>query len=233
MLSIAGDLDTTKAKQLVKQYFGGIPRGEKDIPRVQVEEAEQMQETRDTVYDNIQLPAVIHSYHTPAMGEEDYYALDMLTTLLSDGKSSRMYEEIVDEQELALNVNSSMIALEDPGLFFVFGITNRGVAADSLENAIVDEIERVRSEGVTDQEFQKVRNQIEDEFYSGKNSVRSIATQLARYHLLYDNTELINTEIERYRQVEKQDLKRVANEYLTADNRTALYYLPKSDKVAQ
>ena len=233
VLSIAGDLDTTRAKQLVKQYFGGIPRGEKDIPRVQVEEPEQMQETRDTVYDNIQLPAVIHSYHTPAMGQEDYYALDMLTTLLSDGKSSRMYKSIVDEQELALAVNSSMIPLEDPGLFFVFGITNRGVAADTLENAIVDEIERVRNEGVTDQEFQKVRNQIEDDFYSGKNSVRSIATQLARYHLLYDNTELINTEIERYRQVEKQDLKRVANEYLTADNRTALYYLPKSDKMAQ
>lgn len=228
VLSIAGDINPKRAKKLIKQYFGPIPKGTKDIPRVDEKEPLQQAETRDTVYDNIQLPAVIQSYHTPAMGSEDFYALDMLTTLLSDGKSSRMYESIVDEQELALAVNSSMIPLEDPGLFFVFGITNRGVPADSVEMAINDELERVRQEGITDREFQKVQNQIEDDFYSGKNSVRGIATQLARYHLLYGNAKLINTEIKRYRKVKKQDLKQVANEYLVPSNRTVLYYLPKN-----
>lgn len=233
VLSIAGDIDKEETKKLIKQYFGPIPKGEKSIPRPDVKEPEQKAETRDTVYDDIQLPAVIQSYHTPAMGDEDYYALDMLTTLLSDGKSSRMYESIVDEQEKALTVNSSMVPLEDPGLFFVFGITNRGVQADSLEMAINEQIHRVRENGVTDKEFRKVQNQIEDDFYSGKNSVRSIATQLTRYHLMYGNTDLINTEIKRYQNVEKEDLKRVANEYLTEENRTVLYYLPKDDKMAQ
>lgn len=233
VLSIAGDINPKRAKRLIKQYFGPIPRGTKEIPRVTEKEPLQKAETRDTVYDNIQLPAVIQSYHTPAMGSKDFYALDMLTTLLSDGKSSRMYENIVSEQELALTVNSSMIPLEDPGLFFVFGITNRGVPADSLEMAINQQIQRVRNKLISDREFQKVQNQIEDEFYSGKNSVRGIATQLARYHMLYGNANLINTEIKRYRKVTKKDLKRVANEYLVPSNRTVLYYLPKKSQASR
>jgi zinc protease len=233
VLSIAGDIKIKRAKKLIKQYFGPIPKGKKAIPRPDETEPLQKAETHDTVYDDIQLPAVIQSYHTPAMGSKDFYALDMLTTLLSDGKSSRMYENIVDEQELALTVNSSMFPLEDPGLFFVFGVTNRGVPADSLETAINQEIERVRKEGITDREFQKVQNQIEDDFYSGKNSVRGIATQLARYHLLYGNANLINTEIKRYKKVKKRELKQVANEYLVPSNRTVLYYLPKKSQASR
>ena len=137
---------------------------------------------------------------------------------------------IVDEEEKALNVSSSMIPLEDPGLFFVFGIVNRGVGPDALESAVNEEIRKVRNNLISDQEFQKIRNQIQDQFYSGRNSVRSKATQLARYHLLYGNANLINTEIERYMDVTKKDLKRVANEYLVPENRTVLYYLPKSQK---
>ncbi len=233
VLSLAGDFETSKAKKLVKKYFEGIPKGSKDIPRPNIEEPEQTEETRDTVYDDIQLPAVVQSYHTPATGSDDYYALDMLTTLLSDGKSSRLYKSLVDEKEYALNVNASMIPLEDPGLFFLFAISGRGVASDTLENGINKEIKEVRNELISKKEFEKLKNQIENDFYRGRTSVRSKATQLARYHLIYGNTDLINTEIERYMDVTREDIKRVANEYLVPENRTVLYYLPKSDKTKQ
>lgn len=233
VLSIAGDFDTDEAKKLVKKYFKGIPKGTMEIPRPDVEEPEQTEETRDTVYDDIQLPAVVQSYHTPAIGSDDFYALDMLTTLLSDGKSSRLYKSLVDEKEYALNVSASMIPLEDPGLFFLFGITGRDVTADTLENGINQEVMEVRQELISEKEFAKLKNQIENDFYRGRTSVRSKATQLARYHLMYGNTDLINTEIERYQDVTREDIKRVANEYLVPENRTVLYYLPKSDQTKQ
>ncbi len=233
VLSLAGDFDTDNAKKLVKKYFSGIPEGQKAIPRPDVKEPEQTEETRDTVYDNIQIPAVIQSYHIPAVGKADYYALDMITTLLSDGKSSRLYESLVDEKAYALNVSASTLSLEDPGLFFIFAISNQGISPDTLEMGINKEIKKVRNNLITNKEFRKLKNQIENDFYSRRNSVRNKATLLARYHTLYGNTNLINTEIQRYMDVTKKDLKRVANEYLVPENRTVLYYLPKSEKVEQ
>lgn len=228
VLSIAGDIDTEQAKKLVKKYFGNIPRGKREMNRPNVEEPPQTAETRDTVYDNIQLPAVIQTYHAPEQGTDDFYALDMVTTLLSDGKSSRLYKQVVDEEQKALNVFSTMRGLEDPGLFFVFAIANRGVAVDTLEMAINEEVAKVRNNMISEKEFKKLRNQIENDFYSRKNKVRGKALALANYQLFYDNPNLFNTELERYMDVTREDLKRVANEYLVKENRTVLHYLPKS-----
>src|SRR5690606_35934461 len=129
-LSIAGDIDVESTKKLVQKYFGDIPRGTKEIYRPDILEPVKTAEVRDTVYDNIQLPAVVQAYHIPAKGTPDYYALSMLTTLLSDGESSRMTKSIVDKQQKAMFVGAFPFALEDPGLFLVFGIVNSGVAPD-------------------------------------------------------------------------------------------------------
>ncbi len=228
VLSIAGDIETRRAKTLVEKYFGNIPAGTNEMKRPEVEEPPQTKETRDTVYDNIQLPAVIQSYHIPEQGTDDFYALDMVTTLLSDGKSSRLQKRIVDEEEKALQISASTVDLEDPGLFFIFAITNQGVDARDLENAINKEVAKVRNELISKKEFQKLRNQIEDDFYSGKSKVRGKALALANYHLFYGNANLINTELDRYMNVTREELKQVANKYLVEDNRTVLYYLPKS-----
>lgn len=228
VLSIAGDIEPKKAKKLVKRYFGDIPRGEKEKRLPQQSEPPQTEETHDTVYDNIQLPAVIQSFHIPEKGTEDFYALDMLTTLLSDGKSSRLYKKLVDEEEKALQVSSSLMDLEDPGLFFLFAIANQGVDAKALEESLNEELKEVRNGTISDKEFQKLRNQVENDFYSGKTEMQDIAVTLAEYHLFYDNPNLINTEIEKYMSVTKEDLKRVANEYLVPENRSVLYYLPES-----
>jgi len=226
-LSIAGDLDIENTKILIEKYFGEIPRGTKPIYRPTDVEPVKTAEVRDTVFDNIQLPAVIMAYHMPAQGTEDAYALSMLTTLLSDGESSRLYKSIVDKQQKALQVMSFPFALEDPGLFLVFGLVNMGVTLDKLEKAIDEEIEKVKSETISDIEFKKLQNKIENDFVSSNSTMAGIAENLANYHVYFKNTNLINTELDRYMVLTPADLMRVAKKYLNKENRVVLYYLPK------
>lgn len=227
-LSIAGDINVEEAKELVKKYFGEIPKGTREIPRPNVKEPQKTAEVRDVIYDNIQLPAVIQAYHIPAQGTEDYYAVDMLTTLLSGGASSRFNKEIVDKKQMALQVGAFPFALEDNGLFLTFGISNMGVNAGDLEAAMDEEIEKVKRELVSEREFQKLKNQIENSFVSRNATVAGIAESLANYHIYFGDADLINKEIERYNKVTIEDLQRVANKYLTKENRVVLHYLPKS-----
>jgi predicted Zn-dependent peptidase len=226
-LSIAGDINIEQTKQMVQKYFGDIPRGTKPIYRPSIVEPAQIAEVRDTVYDNIQLPAVIQAYHIPAKGTPDYYALSMLTTLLSDGESSRMNKAIVDKQQKAMFVGAFPFALEDPGLFMVFGIVNSGVTPDDLENAINEEIAKAQTEELTDREFEKLRNKMENDFVSSNSTMAGIAESLSDYHMYFGDANLINTEIDRYMAVTKADIKRVAKQYLTKENRVVLYFLPK------
>jgi predicted Zn-dependent peptidase len=226
-LSIAGDLDIESTKKMIEKYFGDIPRGTKELYRPSVVEPEKTVEVRDVVFDNIQLPAVIMSYHMPAQGTPDSYALSMLTTLLSDGQSSRMYKAIVDQQQKALQVMSFPFALEDPGLFLIFGLVNMGIEPADLEKSINAEIEKVKTTPITDAEFQKLRNKVENDFVSGNSTMAGIAENLANYHVYFNDANLINTEIDRYMKVTPADLQRVAQKYLTPENSVVLTYLPK------
>jgi len=230
ILSIAGDIDIENTKALITKYYGDIPRGTKPIYRPSIVEPKQTVERRDTVFDNIQLPAVVQAYHIPAMGTPDYYALNMLTTLLSDGESSRLNKAIVDKQQKALYVGSFPIPLEDPGLFLVFGIVNMGVTPADLESSIDSEIKRTQTEELSDREFEKLRNKIENDFVSRNSTMAGIAESLADYRMYFGDANLINTEIDKYMKVTKEDIKRVANEYLIPQNRTVLYYLPKQSQ---
>ena len=229
-LSIAGDLNIDSTKKLIEKYFGDIPRGTKEIYRPTAVEPEKTAEVRDIVYDNIQLPAVIISYHMPAQGTPDSYALSMLTTLLSDGQSSRLNKSLVDQQQKALQVVSLPFSLEDPGLFLVFGLTNMGVTPEDLEKSIYAEIEKVKTTPVSDAEFQKLRNKVENDFVTGNSTMAGIAENLANYHVYFKDANLINTEIDRYLKVTPADLQRVAQKYLTPENRVVLTYLPKSNE---
>jgi len=229
-LSIAGDIDIEETKKLVEAYFGEIPKGTKDIPRPDIEIPEMEEEVREVVFDDVQLPAVFHGYRMAEQGSEDYYALQMLTTLLSGGQSSRFQKNIVDEKEIATFVQSFPYALEDAGIFITLGLANVGNTPEELEEAMLEEIEKVKSELVTDREFQKLRNQIESNFVSSNSTVRGVAESLANYHVYFGDANLINTELERYMNVTKEDIRRVAKKYLKADNRVTLTYLPKSEQ---
>jgi zinc protease len=216
-----------ETKALIDQYFGAIPRGKNEIPRPTVKEPEQAKEVRDTIFDNIQLPAVIQAYHIPAQGTPDYYAVDMLATLLSGGESSRFHKRLVDQEQVALAAFSFPFSLEDPGVTLNYAICNMGVAPDAVEKIINEEIERAKTELVTEKELQKLKNQTEAQFISGNSRMVGIAENLANYHMYFGDANLINTEIERYLKVTPEDIKRVANKYFNENNRVVLYYLPK------
>lgn len=230
-LTIAGDIDVNQAKQMVEQYFAAIPKGTLPIAQPTVQEPAQLEESRRVIFDNIQLPAVVQAYHIPAQGTPDSYALKMLTTLLSSGASSRLNKALVDNQQKAVTVTSIPMSLEQPGLFINLAVANRGVDPDELERSVDAEFERVKKEPVSDKEFQKLRNQIETEFINGLATLEGRTEKLASYHALYGNTNLINTELDKYLAVTKEDLMRVANQYLTKENRVVLHYLPKASQM--
>ncbi|MEZ5007924.1 MAG: pitrilysin family protein [Chitinophagales bacterium] len=227
-LVIAGDINTKETMQLVHKYFDEIKGNNQPITRPSAVEPPQTEEKRDVVYDNIQLPAVITAYHIPANGTDDYYALEMLSTILSGGESSRLNKSIVDEKELAVATGAFSFSLEHPGLYIVYGIANIGTTVEELEAALEAEFDRVKNELITEREYQKIRNQTENDFISGNSTIEGIANSLADYHTLFKNANLINTELDRYMDVTREDIRRVAQKYLVKENRVLLQYLPKS-----
>lgn len=229
-LSIAGDINKPQVKKWIEKYFAEIPMGTKPMNRPTVKEPIKNKEVRDTIYDNIQLPGVMMGYHTPAQGTPDSYAVSMLAQILSQGKSSRLQKSIVDEQQKAIFVGAFPFPTEDPGMALMFGITNMGVAIDELEASINKEVEKVQTELISEEEFQKLKNQIESDMVTANAKVEGIAENLANYFVYYGDANLINTEVDRYLKVTREDIKRVANEYFRKDNRVVLHYLPKSQK---
>lgn len=229
-LSIAGDIDIDETKELVDKYFSTIPEGDGEISRPEVKEPKQSEEIRDVIYDNVQLPLVLQAYKMPAQGTEDYYAINMLTNALSGGQSSRMYQALVDDKQSAVFAASIPFALEDAGLFIAYAVGNAGVDAAAVEADIQTEIDKVKENLISEKEYEKVKNQIEADFVQSASTVAGVAEALANYHVYFGDANLINTEIERYNKVTREDIKRVANQYLNKNNRVVLYYLPKSQE---
>lgn len=227
IISIAGDIDYAEAKMLVEKYFGDIPKGKGKIMQPTVVEPEMTGIIRDTIWDNIQLPAVVQTFRIPAQGTPDFYAVSMLSTMLSRGESSRLNKALVDEQQKALFVGNFPLELEHPGVSIAYSIANMGVDPMDLETAMNAEIKRVQTEDISDEEFQKLRNQVENDFVSANSRVAGIAESLANYEMYFGDANLINTELERYLAVTKEDIKRVANKYFDLNKRVVLYYLPK------
>ncbi|HRX28528.1 MAG TPA: pitrilysin family protein [Saprospiraceae bacterium] len=226
ILSIAGDIDYDHAKAFANKYFGGIPRGA-EVKRPTAVEPPLLHEVRDTIYDNIQLPAVVETYRIPAQGTPDYYAVSMLGTLLSQGNSSRFNKALIDEQQKAVYVGNYPLGLEDPGASLVFGICSMGVTVDQLEEAMDAEIQKIQTQLISDEEFQKLKNQVENDFVSSNSRIAGIAENLANYEMYFGDANLINTELDRYLAVTKEDIMRVANQYYNKNNRVVLHYLPK------
>nr|WP_290639576.1 pitrilysin family protein [Labilibaculum sp.] len=229
VLTICGDFKTDEAKKLVADYFSEIPKGTKEIYRPSIVEPVKTAEVRDTVYDNIQLPAVIQAYHIPAVGTSDFYAVDMLSKLMTDGKSSRLYKTLVDEKQLALQMMAFPMPNEDPGLTLAFGIPNMGVDLKDLEKEMDIEFSTVREELISDNEFQKLRNKIENELVSSNATIEMRASNLATAYTYYKDADRVNKELEKYFAVTKEDIRDVAQKYFVSKNRVVLYYMPKQN----
>lgn len=229
VLVVAGDINEEQARRLVEKYYGDIPANEGEIYRPSVVEPPLGGEVRDTIFDNIQVPLVLQAYRMPAMGSDDYYAIEMLGTLLSGGQSSRLHKELVDEQQLALQVGSFPLPFNEPTVNFTLAFSNMGVDPQDLENAMNAEIEKVRSSLIPDREFQKLRNQFENQVVGGNQQIAERAHNLATFYTYFGDPALVNRELDRYMAVTREDIQRVAQTYFVPENRVVLYYLPKQN----
>jgi len=229
-LVIGGDIDPIKTKALIAKYFGSIPKGTKELYRPSIVEPAQTAEKRTTFYDNIQLPALILSYRAPKPFTKDAYAMQLLAQLLSQGNSSRLRNALVDKQQKAVEVGAFPMPSEDPGVVMMFAIANMGIKNAELETAMNEEIEKVRTTLISDEEYKKLMNQIESDFINQNRRILGIIENLATNYTYLKNTNLVNTELALYQQVTKEDIMRVAKQYLTKENRLVVDYLPKSEE---
>ncbi|WP_297791610.1 pitrilysin family protein [uncultured Eudoraea sp.] len=227
VLVVAGDIDVAKTKKMVSDYFSTIPRGE-DIERNFPKETPITEEVKVTAYDaNIQIPAVGVAYRIPGFKERDAYILDMVSTYLSDGKSSKLYKKIVDEQKQGLQVGAINIGQEDYGMYLVYALPVGQTSLDVLVTEMEEEISKVRSELISENDYQKLQNKFENNYVNSNSSIEGIANSLARYYMLYGDTELINKDIEIYRSITREEIKAVAQKYLNPNQRVIIDYLPK------
>ena len=227
VLSIAGDINIPELKKKIESYFGPIAKGTLPINRPSIKEPPLGGEVRDNIYDNIQLPAIFHAYRAPKQGGDEYYAFNVLSTILSGGASSRMNKTLVDNKQLAVAAQSVPFFNEDDGLFIALTIANMGVKVETLEASMDSVVNELKLGLVGEREFQKVKNQITTELVDSKATMAGIAESLANNEVYFGDANLINTELEKYNKVTREDVLKVAKKYLNKENRVALHYLPK------
>ena len=226
-LVVAGDIKPEQTKKWINEYFGSIPKGT-PITRNFPKETPITQEFEETVYDaNIQIPAYIFAYRTPAEKERDAYILSMLGSYLSKGKSSVLYKKLVDNEKKALAVEAFNLGLVDHSIFAFFAIPMGNTSKDVLKKDIDAEIKKLQTDLISEEDYQKLQNQVENDFVNANSSVQGIANTLADSYLLKGNTNLINEEINIYRSITREDLRNAARKYLNSNQRAIINYLPK------
>ncbi|WP_417884854.1 M16 family metallopeptidase [Zunongwangia sp.] len=230
VLVVAGDINIKDTKKLVQDYFGPIPSG-KDVVRNLPKEEPITKEVHAKFYDaNIQIPMTIIGYRTPEFGNKDSYVLNMISKYLSDGNSSKLYKKLVDQQNIALQVGAVNLEQEDYSMYLLYSLPQGETSLATLNTEIEAEITKLRSELISESDFEKLQNKAENSFVNSNSSIEGIANSLARNYLLYNNTSLINEEIDIYRNITREEIKEVANKYLKPNQRVIIDYLPKSEE---
>jgi zinc protease len=228
---IAGDVKLAEVKRLANKYFAPIPA---QAPPKAVRTIEPLQQGKRRVFvkkESVSTPNVMLAYHIPATSHADYYALDLLSSILSQGNSSRFYQGLVDKQ-LATSADTYMPMSFDPNLFYILGVANTGVEASTLELALLEQINLIATQGVTAGELEKVKNIKLINFYRDMETINGKANTLGTYEMYFGSFEKLFDAPERYNTVTPEDIKRVAQTYLIRANRTVgvLAATEESDK---
>ncbi|WP_116771281.1 M16 family metallopeptidase [Maribacter litoralis] len=229
VLVIAGDFEKENAKKLISDYFEDIPKG-KEITRNFPKEEPITTEINAKAYDsNIQIPASMIAYRTPGLKNRDSQVLKMISTYLSDGPSSKLYKKMVDDKKQALQIGAIPVTLEDYGMYIIFALPVGETGLSTLNISIEEEVTKLRNELISENDYQKLQNKFENQFVNSNSSIEGIANSLAEYYMQYDDTSLINKEIEIYRSITREEIKEVANKYLKPNQRLVLEYLPEQN----
>jgi len=229
VLVVAGDFDTVPTKEWIEQYFATIPNTGDAIQRNKIEEAPITKTIEATEYDpNIQIPLKLYAYRTPAMTDKDSFTIDLLSNILTDGKSARLYKKMIDEYQTALQVLAFSDAQEDYGVYIMGALPMDGVSLETLAQEMDEEITRLQTELISEREYEKLQNQIEANFVAQNSHMEGIALSLADNYTFYKDTNLINKAIDHYRAITREDIREAARKYLDKNQRLDLNYLPSN-----
>jgi zinc protease len=228
-LVVAGDFKPAAVKKTIESYFARIPKGgeiTRPVVNVAPQTAERFAEINEP---HTPLPAVVYAWRTAKEGEKDAYAFDLLQKVLTSGNSSRLVKRLKDQDKVAIELNAIPLSAESAGVFGVLAIAGQGKSVEAVRGALDEEITKIQTSGITDEEYAKVMNQITKDIVSSATSMGEVAFKLAHYHAVHGDANMVNGELEAYRKITKQDIQRVAQQYLNTSNRTVLIYtVPKS-----
>lgn len=228
-LVVSGDVRAREVREQIERYFGDIARSG-EIPRPKNEDAPLTQEIRETFYDNSELPAIFMAYRICNATSTDADVLDVISTILSDGRSSRLYRSLVHERRIAQSVSTHATANEHDGLFHISLIAPQSTPLSELEKHFDDELQKIVEEGVTDYELEKAKNVAEMNLTRHFSSNFGVADTIAYFHTFFKNAKEINREFERVEAVTHEDVRRVAKKYFGQKHRVVLHWLPRSMK---
>jgi zinc protease len=226
-LVLVGDFDSKEALDLVKKYFGRIPKSNRPVPRDIPAEPPQTKERRVRVEENVPLPAVVVAHHITFDGHPDSYPLHIASKVLSDGQSSRIYRKLVYEQQLALAAFGQGNIIEDPNLFYAVAIVQRGRGPDEATKALIAELDRLKTEPISNAELQQAKNQFARDYILSRESNKDKAQQLAHAAVIHDDITTADGEFDIFMSITAADVQRVAQKYFTAENRLVITLMPK------
>jgi zinc protease len=230
ILSIAGDFDKTKTKKWVEKYFGKIAKGA-EIKRPQPIQPQLNGEIRKTVEENVPLPRLYLAWHIPPEYASGQAEIEMLSNILTVGRSSRLQNNLVFGKQIAQSVVSFSIERELGGLFFIQATPQAGKSLDELEKEITAELEKFQTEPPTSEEIKRALNQIENNKIFGMQTVLDVGDELAEYALYLNKPDSFQADIERYQRVTAANLQNAATKYLSK-NRLVLSYIPQKNPPA-
>ncbi|NII85809.1 pitrilysin family protein [Pedobacter sp. SG908] len=228
VLTIAGDLDIDKTKALVKSYFAEVPKGA-PVVRQEFKLPEITKEIIDTAYDaNIQIPAIFAAYRVPGMKSRESKVLGMISSILSEGGSSRLSTKMVDQKKTALQVAAFNYSLEDYGAYITLALPNKNTPLNDLLKDIDEEVLRLQTDLISESDYKKLQNKFENNYVSANSKMLGVAENLANGYTFHDkDANDINKELEVIRSITREEIRDVAKKYLNKNQRVVLYYLPK------
>lgn len=222
VLAVTGNISWNETVRLTGKWFAPIPWREVPVRQLP-QEPEQTEERRMTVERNVPLDALFMAYHMCSREDADYYAFDILSDILSNGRSSRLTRRLVQEQKIFSSIDAYISGTRDAGLLFVNGKPAAGVSLEQAEDAVRRELEELRQSFIGEQELEKVKNKFESTQIFGNINYLNVATNLAWYELI-GQAEDIDREVGRYRSVTPEQLHTVARRAFRDENRVVLYY---------
>lgn len=226
VLVIAGSFDPEKAKALVEKYYAKLPREEIKRPEI-TQEAEQTKETRDVIEREAQAPTVAVGYRLPDLKHKDHYALDLLSILLGQGQSSRLYKSLVYKKEMALSAYAASWGQTLAGQFSIYASLKPKVSPDNMLALMEREVKDLRDKKVSQKELDKARNLFFKDYVDGLKRVSGRARMLANYETLLGDYTRIFSDLKEYQKVTTDDIQRVAKTYLKPTARNTVIVLPK------